>query len=324
MSIDVVSNRKHVRSPEHFIGVRGGYFIPRPYVSFKEGFTMRKYVRNFGQIGVSSYQVRHHFVKGKLPMEKAMSLFLSHKDAEGLNESTMQMYREHFRYLLYYFNPEISVSDLTSDAVLGYVRWMKDEKRLSPVTINIRIRTLRTFLRWLEREGYLSEPLHERLTKIREPDTEIDVLTPREIRKLLSVIDTNRYVGFRDYVMICILLDTMVRISELLKMKRSNVRGGSIRLDAQDTKVKRGRTVPVSDKTEKLLLEYIAETNDFGRNELFLNYDGTPVKANTWRKRLQEYARNAGLEHKRIRPHLFRHTGAVLYLLNGVDPFSLR
>src|SRR5690606_25879619 len=101
-----------------------------------------------------------------------------------------------FRYLLYYFDPKITVSDLTSDAVLGYVRWMKDEKRLSPVTINIRIRTLRTFLRWLEREGYLSEPLHERLTKVREPDTEIDVLTPREIRKLLSVIDTNRYVGF--------------------------------------------------------------------------------------------------------------------------------
>ena len=138
---------------------------------------MRKYVRNFSLMGNSPYQGCHHFVKGKVPLEKAMSLFLTHKDAEGLNESTMQMYREHFRYLLYYFDPETSVSDLTSDAVLGYVRWMKDEKRLSPVTINIRIRTLRTFLRWLEREGYLSEPLHEKLTKVREPDTEIDVLT---------------------------------------------------------------------------------------------------------------------------------------------------
>ncbi len=56
------------------------------------------------------------------------------------------------------------------------------------------------------------------------------IIYASEIKKLLSVIDEQLYTGFRDKVIIFVLLDTLVRISELVAIKRSNVdlKGGFI------------------------------------------------------------------------------------------------
>jgi integrase/recombinase XerD len=67
------------------------------------------------------------------------------------------------------------------------------------------------------------------------------------IRKPKSV----RQVGFRDKVMIYVMLDTMIRVSELLKTRKSNIdlKAGQIKLEPHETKMKRARTVPISTKT---------------------------------------------------------------------------
>jgi integrase/recombinase XerD len=126
--------------------------------------------------------------------------------------------------------------------------------------------------------------------------------------------------------MIYVLLDTMVRISELLNMKRSNVdlKIGNIKLEPHETKTKRTRSVPNSTKTIKLLDEYIRESEDFGNEYLFETYDCRDILSNTWRRRLTELGEMAGITNKRVSPHTFRHTGALFYIMNGGDPFSLQ
>lgn len=42
-----------------------------------------------------------------------------------------------------------------------------------------------------------------------------------------------------------------------------------------------------------------------------------------WR-RLSEYGELAGIGNKRDLPHEFRHTAALLYILNRCNPFSLQ
>ena len=83
---------------------------------------------------------------------------------------------------------------------------------------------------------------------------------------MLNQIDDSRFVGIRDKVMIYVLLDTMVRISELLNIRRSNVdlKSGYIKLEPHETKTKRSRSVPISTKTIKILEEYMREPDDFG------------------------------------------------------------
>lgn len=249
--------------------------------------------------------------------------FLDVKRAEGLEPRTIHDYNVHFRYFTEY-SGEIYSDHLDVALVRGYVQSML-ERGLSKVTVNIRLRTMRAFLRYLYEEGYTDEPIHAHVKPIRQDEPEIEPLNPREIRNLLSVIDTETYVGFRDYTMILTFIDTMVRISELISIRRANVdiRAGAIRLDARHTKNRRARTVPISEKASEALSQYIAESNDFNSNTLFLSYEGEPILASTWRRRLANYVKDAGIQ-KRVTPHRLRHTGSLLYLLNGGDPFSLR
>jgi integrase/recombinase XerD len=68
----------------------------------------------------------------------------------------------------------------------------------------------------------------------------------------------------------------------------------------------------------------LTETFDFQSEWLFVTYEGKPLSDNTVRKDLQELGRKAKIENKRVSPHTFRHTGALFYVMNGGDPFSLQ
>jgi integrase/recombinase XerD len=161
---------------------------------------------------------------------------------------------------------DVPNEEVTVELFRNYIGYMLNDQGLKPTTVNVRIRTNRAFLRHCYQEGWIQIPIHEKFKPIKTPEDEIQSFTPAEIKALLNQIDDSRFVGFRDKVMIYVLLDTMVRISELLNMRRSNVdlKSGYIKLEPHETKTKRSRSVPISTKTIKLLEEYMREPDDFG------------------------------------------------------------
>lgn len=262
-----------------------------------------------------------------LTLTEMFERFMVMKRLSGLAPRTLSEYEIHFEYLMRYLdNVDCRSDELTDTLFYNYIDFMINEKKLSPMTVNIRIRTLRAFLHYCHDEGLLQHAIYKRLRLLKTEEDAIQSFTPSEIKILLRQIDTSKYVGYRDYTMICVLLDTMVRMSELVAIKRSNVYFGEgvIKLEARNTKTRKGRTVPISSRTGKLLSDYVKETADFGEESLFLSYDGRPLNDATWRDRLRTYGEQAGLSNKRVSPHTFRHTGALLYILNGGDPFSLQ
>jgi len=265
-------------------------------------------------------------VEQKFTLYEMFERFMNYKVTEGLADPTIKGYYEHFRYFSEFVQGDLSNEEVTIEIFRDYIGFMLNEKKLAPTTANVRIRTMRSFLRYCFQEGWIEIPIHERFKPVKTPEDEIESFTPAEIKSLINQIDDTRYVGFRDKVMIFTLLDTMVRISELLNIKRMNVdlNSGHIKLEAHKTKTKRARTVPISIKTVKYLKEYMKETADFGSDFLFLTYDGRPIEGNTWRRRLTELGEDAGVNNKRVSPHTFRHTGALFYIMNGGDPFSLQ
>ena len=50
---------------------------------------------------------------------------------------------------------DISRKEMTRDLFREYISWMLYEQGLSPVTVNVRLRTLRAFLRFCFKEGYI-------------------------------------------------------------------------------------------------------------------------------------------------------------------------
>ncbi|ETI67255.1 tyrosine-type recombinase/integrase [Neobacillus vireti] len=261
-----------------------------------------------------------------LTLDEMFDKFMTFKKTEALAPRTIREYYIHFDYLKEFLGNDLTNEIVTLEDFRGYIGYMLHDKELSPMTVNIRIRTMRAFIRFCYTEGYIGTPIHENFKPVKAPEDTLESFTPMEIKKLLTVIDETMYTGFRDKVIVFVLLDTMVRISELVAMKRCNVdlKNGVIKLEAMGTKTRKAREVPISTKTSKLLKEYLQETEDFGDEHLFLTYDGHLMNHATVRINLRDYGRKAEINNKRVSPHTFRHTGALFYIMNGGDPFSLQ
>jgi integrase/recombinase XerD len=249
-----------------------------------------------------------------------------YKETEGLTKRTLNDYHVHFKCLLDYTGEDLTKEEINLDLFRGYIGFMLHDKSLSPVTANVRIRTMRAFLRHCYLEGWIEEPIHERFKPVKTQEDTLESFTPSEVNDLINTIDDSTFRGFRDLVMVFLLLDTMVRCSELIQIRRENVdlSSGLIQLEAPDTKTKKARLVPLSTRTIKILKEYLEESEEFNSEVLFVTYDGLPLSDNTVRKNLQEWGKKANITSKRVSPHTFRHTGALFYVLNGGDPFSLQ
>ncbi|RKD75249.1 integrase/recombinase XerD [Sinobaca qinghaiensis] len=262
----------------------------------------------------------------ELTLLSMFNKFMVTKEAEGLTEITLRDYHKHIQYLVDFIGKDIPSEQVTLDLFRQFTDYMLNTKRLSPVTANVRIRTLRAFVRYCFLEGWITEPIHDRFKVVKTKEDTIESFTMTEIKSLINSVNTSTFKGFRDLAIIFTLLDTMIRCSELINIKKNNVdlKAGTILLESINTKTKKARLVPLSVKAIDILNEYKKEIADFDSEFLFLTYEGKKLSDNTVRKNLQELGKVAGITNKRVSPHTFRHTGALLYVLNGGDVFSLQ
>lgn len=280
----------------------------------RKGLT-RKYKRG---TGASTHE---------LTMTDMFEEFMLIKKGEGLAKRTVAEYYTNYQYFVDYLGRELAASEMTSELFASWITYMSDEMSYAPATINIRVRTMRSFLRYAyEDKQWIAEPIHKRFKPIKAPIDVVESLTPEEFRRLIGAIDDSTYTGFRTQVITYVLLDTLIRVCELVDIKRQNIdfKTMCIRLEAADTKTRVGRIVPISTRTAKLLSEYLAETEEFESEYVFLTYEGEPMSEATVRDNLRLYGAVAKITNKRVSPHTLRHTGALFYIMNGGDPFSLQ
>lgn len=278
----------------------------------------RKYTRN----PTFCKQIDH-----ELTMNEMFEQFMFIKKSEGLAPRTIKEYYVNYEYFLDYTEGDLSKDQMTTELFCGWIDYMKEELDLAPATINIRIRTMRAFARYIyEEKRWINEPIHKRFKPIKSPIDVVEALDTDEVKQIIGCIDDHTYVGFRTKVIIYVLLDTMIRVSELINIKKSDIdlKSGTIHIKADNTKTRVGRLVPISSKTIRLLKEYMLETEEFDNDYLFLTYEGERISISTVRENIALYGKVAGIKNKRVSPHVFRHTGALFYILAGGDPFSLQ
>jgi len=90
--------------------------------------------------------------------------------------------------------------------------------RLSEHSINSKIRCLRAFGRWLVREEWLANSPFEGLELAGAPKLRKKVLSEDEINRLFSLLNDRTDIGARDKAILCIFLDTGIRLSELVTL----------------------------------------------------------------------------------------------------------
>ena len=186
---------------------------------------------------------------------------------------------------------------------------------------------LRTFFRFLIQEGQIDVSPAEELESPSIAKKLPDILTLKEVERLLEQPNTQTPLGARDRAMLEMLYATGMRVSELVQLpiNQVNVEGGFVLLYGKGSKE---RVVPIGGEAMKWATLYLRTARGMlakGKESplLFINRSGKGLSRQRFWKSIKEYGRKAGIQ-KRITPHLLRHSFASHLLERGADLRSVQ
>lgn len=218
-----------------------------------------------------------------LEFVKLHDTFVNRKRLERLAPRTLRDYVTHMDYLKkWLFQEQRLVGNRWLEKALLYeYSAHMILKQYAPCTINIRLRTLKTYLNWLQEEGYITENLASKIKLVRVPKDTIKPLISNEIKQMLKSIDTSTYTGFRDYCLMILMLDNGLRVNESVNLKLTDVdiKRKVIIVRSETAKSRNERFLPISKKTAGLLDQLIKTSRDNGEEYLFLSSLGGKLDA---------------------------------------------
>lgn len=181
-------------------------------------------------------------------------------------------------------------------------------------TANRQLVVLRQFFSWLE------HPVAPALAGMRAPRVERPVpefLTGDEERQLRRTLKdrTDQRHQARDRALVCLLLDTGLRVAEVVGLDRSDVDLGSKRVLVR-TKGGKSRSKFLSAESRQLLSMLLTNktVNDSGADPVFrAQGGGARLTDRQVRRIVAGWARLAGIA-KDVHPHTMRHTFATSLL----------
>jgi len=180
-------------------------------------------------------------------------------------------------------------------------------------TVRLRLATLIAFLHYLMEQDILPPSLLKKTIRLKLPEALPRAIYPRDVKKLLAVIDT-----IRDRALILLLLRTGIRIGEALSLTLNDI-------DLKDKKVhlyqgeknSMGRVVYLSNDAYFSLKRWLTE-RDKKKEAIFYGQDSRAMCYSTARSLFVKYLKKAHLDHKGYTVHCLRHTFASELLNAGM------
>lgn len=213
-----------------------------------------------------------------------------------------------------------TIDHLTIRLYLGHLYQGKRLKRASMVR---KLATLRTFFRYLKREGIIGKNPAKMVATPKGGKDLPHALTVDEAFRLLDVPDATSPLGSRDQAILELLYSSGLRVGELtsLNLDDLDLGGGMVRVMGKGGKE---RIVPVGSKATAALSSYLARRGELmegGRSAppyLFLNNRGGRLTARSVARMIKKYLPQGGIV-KETSPHTFRHSFATHLLDAGAD-----
>jgi integrase/recombinase XerD len=189
-------------------------------------------------------------------------------------------------------------------------------------TVKGYIRVWKAFFNWCYQEDLIPTNPAGRLKPPKAPQRVTPTFTDEHIEMMIAVCDTSTPFGFRDYVILLLLLDTGIRLAEIAGLTLADIHDGYIKVTGKGRK---DREVGIHPDVSKLLWKYVHKYRkpaDPDERALFIGRKGvmTSVGIGLVIKRIQ---RESGLSDIKLTPHVFRHTHSKMYMDNGGDLFKL-
>ena len=240
---------------------------------------------------------------------------------KGLSENSLSNYRRDVRQLADWLHERGgSLLEAQRYQLLEFLA-ARHQLGISARTVARQLSAVKSFYRWLKREGRLPE---DPALLIERPKTGRPLpktLTEADVEALLDAPDLDTPLGLRDRAMLEVLYATGLRVTELITLTQSqiNPRQGLVRVIGKGDKE---RLVPLGEEALHWLVRYLREGRPMllGNDQelLFPSLRGTCMTRQTFWHRIKQMAQVAGVQ-KALSPHTLRHAFATHLLNHGAD-----
>lgn len=198
------------------------------------------------------------------------------------------------------------------------------EKGMSSRTINRKLSALRSFLKFLTREGFLKTNPSLTLSSPKLDKHLPQFFTEEEVLRLIkSVIpkDSADKLSFRDRAILETFYSTGMRISELVGLNLEDVDfiSGVAKVRG---KGKKERLIPVGEHAIRAIRDYL-NIRQSKQEAIFLNKNGKRITDRGVRLIVEKYLDLIGLKGD-VSPHTLRHSFATHLLNRGADLRSVQ
>jgi integrase/recombinase XerD len=236
--------------------------------------------------------------------EELLARFEEHIVGLGMAPATIANYVADVQHFSAWFQKfvlhRLSLLDVSAEDVRRYCRSLRQRGR-STSTVNRRLQAIRKFYDFLSQTGLSSHNPARDVERANERSTVSPrILTADQVNKLLHAVgDGTDSLARRDRAILLLLLDTGVKVRELVNLRVDdvdlNVGSGYVWV-GQDL-ASGGRCLAVGSETCAALRTYMrVRASAPGVQCLFVSRQGQPLSVRTVQRLISNYGSDAGLE----------------------------
>lgn len=253
---------------------------------------------------------------------------------QRVSPQTVRAYRDTFHLLLVFVQHRVhraphvlEWTDLDESRIGAFLDHLEHDRHNTPRTCNSRLAAIRAFFRYAALRHPEQVALIQRVLAIpqkRCTRKDIAFLTGDEVEALLRAPDLTTWEGRRDQALLLLAIQTGLRLSELTGLRvRDLILGPGAHVRCLG-KGRKERTVPLADRTVKVLRQWMRERQGQDDDPLLPPRTGRQISPDAIERRVRLMAQRAAeempsLKNKKITPHVLRHTAAMTLLTAGVD-----
>ena len=215
-------------------------------------------------------------------------------------------------------------ASVTITDVYSYMNYLTRDRGLNAASRARKVATIRSFYKYLTNKAKLLD---------QNPVQDLDA--PRRRKSLPKYLDlyesihllesVNGKNSSRDLCILTLFLNCGLRISELVNLNKTDVRGEQLRVLGKGNKE---RILYLNEACQRAIQNWMTERDAMtlvDQNALFVTLQNrTRITRAAVHKLVKKHLAAAGLDTTQYSSHKLRHTAATLMLQNGVDVRTLQ
>ena len=265
-------------------------------------------------------------------MDDAIRSFMTFLELERhASHETVRNYASDLRQFQTFMtaeSPSAQVFDLATariESIRAYLHWL-DRKREKSTSMARKLASLRSFYRYLQREGMVGLNPAEAIRTPKQPKPLPRVLSKDDAAALMEFPAGQTGSSLRDCALLETLYSTGARVSELVGINLDDLRGseGLVHLRGKGRKE---RIVPIGEMALEAIHNYRASLKPSAISHqlsapIFLNLRGKRLTTRSVARIVARYSNR--LAGGSVSPHTLRHSFATHLLDEGADLRSIQ